>query len=400
MVVGHDVPGHGDGPARSRPPRCLAARPAHLRHLQRRPCRCVGARRGAGARHPDPDQRPADPQRAHRHAVRARPRHGALPGESPGLGGHERRRGGRSRGDVAARDGEQRLAELRLDLLPRRPGPPGCRRHVAAAGTVRLGVARPPGLPPDARAEPAPRGPHARGVRLAGRLRADPDAALGQGGPPADLPRGRDVPGAALGRPDGLEDAAASAGSGPQRARRAERRGHRPDARPRERCPHLRRPGLRARHRDAGRRLPGVGGPRERTGQLPRLRRVPAGRRRRGDAAATRRAAAGRQPAARRAGVRGRRGRDRRARLVRVRQRRRGAQAAVRGRDRPGVDRRDSARPTERRRQVHVDQGRPLRGAGHGDGRARAGARRRRQRPVGGPVRARPAADVGRDRAR
>ena len=129
----------------------------------------------------------------------------------------------RSRGDLAARRGEQRLAQLRLNVVPRCPGPRRRRHHVATAGTVRLGVARPSGLPPHPRAEPASRGPHARGVRLAGRLHADPDAALGQGGPPADLPGRRDVAGAALGRPDRLEDAAASAGPGPQRARRAER---------------------------------------------------------------------------------------------------------------------------------------------------------------------------------
>ena len=150
MVLGHDVPGHGDRSAGPGSARRVAARAAHLRHLQRRPCHRLGARGGAGARHQDPDQCPADPQRPHRHAVRARPCHGALPGEPPGLGGHERHRGCRSRGDLTAR--ARRAAPGRtpppaISATSGTASPPSSRRSSRDRSPRRGPAIRPTGSP-------------------------------------------------------------------------------------------------------------------------------------------------------------------------------------------------------------------------------------------------------------
>ncbi len=154
-------------PGRGPPPRCSGASRRSCRGrdprdawlLAQRICgTCngvhaarVGARRGAGARHPDPDQRPPDPQRPRRHAVRARPRHDALPGEPPGLGGHERGRRPpipwRPRGSPR-RAAPGRTPARRASAMSGTASPPSSRRNSRDRSPRRGPAIRPTASPP------------------------------------------------------------------------------------------------------------------------------------------------------------------------------------------------------------------------------------------------------------
>ena len=184
------------------------------------------ARRGAGAGHRHPDQRPPDPQRPGRHAPGPRPRDDASTRRACRTGWTRpppsRRTRPRPRGSRRRRAPGRTSADR---VLPGRPGP---------ARAPRSGSDQPgpfasawPGHPayrlsPEQR--PAAARAHARGARVAARLHAHPRAARGQGPAPADVPRRRHGVGAAVGRPGGVEDAPASAGPGPQRPGSAQRR--------------------------------------------------------------------------------------------------------------------------------------------------------------------------------
>ena len=172
------------------------------------------------------------------HAAGAGPRARVLPGAGPGLGG---RAGPRSRPTRPPRPGSPARSgswpTSGPDVLQDRPGPARRGDPVRPAGHLRERCVGPPGLPPDPGAEPPAAGPHARGPRLAADVHADPRPPRRQGPAPADLPRRRHGPRAAVGRPQPAGQPRAPAGPGPQRAARPQRGGHRDDRRGSSRRP-------------------------------------------------------------------------------------------------------------------------------------------------------------------
>ena len=213
----------------------------------------------------DPAERPPGPQPPRGDAVRRGPRRPLLPPPGARLG---RRRGGPRRGSRGDRrpspgrsaTGRSRARAYFAEVQDRLAALVAVRPARARSPTA-TGATPPTRLPPEANL--ARRRPLPRGARLAAPVHADPHAARRQEPAPADLPRRRDGPRAAVGRarpracpastPQQIERNAPAALSDarPRRDRRPHRRGA-----------DVRRAGLRPR-RPAGRPgLPGLGGDR------------------------------------------------------------------------------------------------------------------------------------------